>query len=323
VEIDGRQRFVTASFGVRSVPAAVADPEALLRDADAAMYRAKELGKARCEVFDESMRARAVERLDLEGGLRSALERGELHVLYQPQVELATGRIIGAEALLRWQHPERGLIVPPVFIPIAEQTGLIVPIGAWVLDEACRQAATWAEHSGRRLSMAVNVSPRQLATVEFVGIVEAALATSGLAPELLCLEITESAVLADPEAATVVLERLKALGVRLAIDDFGVGYSSLSQLKALLPVDTIKIDKSFVDGVTSDGEDHAIVDSVLRLAKGLGLTAVAEGVETGEQVEALLGLGCRLSQGFHFARPQPPDELERLLSIDALGELAT
>jgi diguanylate cyclase (GGDEF)-like protein/PAS domain S-box-containing protein len=323
VEIDGRQRFVTASFGVRSVPAAVADPEALLRDADAAMYRAKELGKARCEVFDESMRARAVERLDLEGGLRSALERGELHVLYQPQVELATGRIIGAEALLRWQHPERGLIVPPVFIPIAEQTGLIVPIGAWVLDEACRQAATWAEHSGRRLSMAVNVSPRQLATVEFVGIVEAALATSGLAPELLCLEITESAVLADPEAATVVLERLKALGVRLAIDDFGVGYSSLSQLKALLPVDTIKIDKSFVDGVTTDGEDHAIVDSVLRLAKGLGLTAVAEGVETGEQVEALLGLGCRLSQGFHFARPQPPDELERLLSIDALGELAT
>ena len=323
MEIDGRQRFVTASFGVRSVDASLADPEALLRDADAAMYRAKELGKARCEVFDESMRARAVERLDLEGGLRSALERGELHLLYQPQVELKSGRIIGAEALLRWQHPERGLIVPPLFIPIAEQTGLIVPIGAWVLNEACQQAAAWTNHSGRRLSMAVNVSPRQLATTEFVGIVEDALESSGLDPELLCLEITESAVLADPEAATQVLERLKALGVRLAIDDFGVGYSSLSQLKALLPVDTIKIDKSFVDGVTGEGEDRAIVDSVLRLAKGLGLTAVAEGVETAEQVEALLGLGCRLSQGFHFARPQPPDELERLLSIDALGELAT
>ncbi len=322
VELEGRQRFVTASFGVRSVAGPLADPEALLRDADAAMYRAKELGKARCEVFDESMRARAMERLDLEGGLRRALERGELHLLYQPQVELATGRIVGAEALLRWQHPERGLVVPPVFIPIAEQTGMIVPIGAWVLEEACRQAAVWSRGSGRRLGMSVNVSPRQLATTEFIGVVEGALESSGLDPELLCLEITESAVLADPEAATEVLERLKRLGVRLAIDDFGVGYSSLSQLKALLPVDTIKIDKSFVDGVTGDGEDHAIVDSVLRLAAGLGLAAVAEGVETGEQVEVLLGLGCTISQGFHFARPQPPDELERLLAIDTLGEFA-
>jgi diguanylate cyclase (GGDEF)-like protein/PAS domain S-box-containing protein len=323
VELDGRQRFVTASFGVRSVDRNDADPEGLLRDADAAMYRAKELGKARCEIFDESMRARAVERLDLEGGLRRALEREELHLLYQPQVELTTGRIVGAEALLRWNHPERGLVVPPAFIPIAEQTGLIVPIGAWVLNEACQQAAAWERHSGRRLEMAVNVSPRQLATTEFAGVVEDALERSGLEPELLCLEITESAVLADPEAATAVLERLKSIGVRLAIDDFGVGYSSLSQLKALLPVDTIKIDKSFVDGVTGDGEDHAIVDAVLRLAAGLGLAAIAEGVETAEQVEVLSGLGCRLSQGFHFARPQPPEELERLLTIDALGELAT
>jgi diguanylate cyclase (GGDEF)-like protein/PAS domain S-box-containing protein len=322
VELDGRQRFVTASFGVRSLPAGVADPESLLRDADAAMYRAKELGKARCEVFDDSMRERAVERLDLEGGLRHALERDELRVLYQPQVELAGGRIVGAEALLRWHHPERGVVVPPLFIPIAEQTGLIVPIGAWVLEEAARQAAVWAERSGRELTMSVNVSPRQLADDGFAAVVERALADSGLAPHLLCLEVTESAVMADPDAATAVLERLKALGVRLAIDDFGVGYSSLSQLKTLLPVDTIKIDKSFVDGVTGDGEDHAIVDAVLRLAEGLGLSAVAEGVETGEQVEALLGMGCRLSQGFHFARPQPPGELERLLEIDTLGELA-
>jgi diguanylate cyclase (GGDEF)-like protein/PAS domain S-box-containing protein len=323
VELDGRQRFVTASFGVRSLPAGVADPESLLRDADAAMYRAKELGKARCEVFDTSMRERAVERLDLEGGLRHALERGELRVLYQPQVELATGRIVGAEALLRWHHPERGVVVPPLFIPIAEQTGLIVPIGAWVLEEACRQAAIWAQETGRALTMAVNVSPRQLASPEFAGVVGGALATTGLHPNLLCLEITESAVMADPEAATAVLERLKAIGVRLAIDDFGVGYSSLAQLKALLPVDTIKIDKSFVDGVTADGEDQAIVDAVLRLAEGLGLAAVAEGVENAEQVEALLGMGCVLSQGFHFARPQTPGELERLLEIDTLGELAT
>ena len=321
MELDGRQRFVTASFGVRSAKATVADAEGLLRDADAAMYRAKELGKARCEVFDSSMRERAVERLDLEGGLRHALERDELRLLYQPLVELGTGRIIGAEALLRWDHPERGLVVPPVFIPIAEQTGLIAPIGAWVLEEACRQAAVWARN-GRELSIAVNVSPRQLANTDFAGVVGAALATSGLKPGLLCLEITESAVMADPAAATAVLERLKAIGVRLAIDDFGIGYSSLSQLKALLPVDTIKIDKSFVDGVTGNGEDHAIVDAVLRLASGLGLEAVAEGVESPDQVEVLLALGCRLSQGFHFARPQTPQQLEQLLEIDALGELA-
>ncbi len=309
-------------IGVRSISANTADPEELLRDADAAMYRAKELGKARCEVFDMSMRERAVERLDLEGSLRHALDRGELKMLYQPQVELSTGRITGAEALIRWYHPERGLIVPPAFIPIAEQTGLIVPIGAWVVEESCRQAAKWAATGDRDLSVSVNVSPRQLAAGDFPKVVESALEATGLDPRLLCLEITESAVLADPEAATVALERLKALGVRLAIDDFGIGYSSLAQLKALLPVDTIKIDKSFVDGLNNNSEDTAIVDAVLRLAAGLNLSAVAEGVETAEQVEALLALGCSLSQGFHFARPQPPEELERLLAIDALGELA-
>ena len=309
-------------IGVRSISANTADPEELLRDADAAMYRAKELGKARCEVFDMSMRERAVERLDLEGSLRHALDRGELKMLYQPQVELSTGRITGAEALIRWYHPERGLIVPPAFIPIAEQTGLIVSIGAWVVEESCRQAAKWAATADRDLSVSVNVSPRQLAAGDFPKVVENALEATGLDPRLLCLEITESAVLADPEAATVALARLKALGVLLAIDDFGIGYSSLAQLKALLPVDTIKIDKSFVDGLNNNSEDTAIVDAVLRLAAGLNLSAVAEGVETAEQVEALLALGCSLSQGFHFARPQPPEELERLLAIDALGELA-
>jgi diguanylate cyclase (GGDEF)-like protein/PAS domain S-box-containing protein len=321
VELDGRQRFVTASFGVRSLPVGVADPEALLRDADSAMYRAKELGKARCEIFDDSMREKATERLDLEGGLRHALDRGELKLLYQPQVDMNDGRIVGAEALIRWYHPERGMVVPPVFIPIAEQTGLIVEIGAWVVQEACRQAAEWARTVDRPLSVSVNVSPRQLADGDFTGVVRDALKDTGLAPHLLCLEITESAVLADPDAATEVLENLKALGVRLAIDDFGIGYSSLSQLKALLPVDTIKIDKSFVDGVTGNGEDNAIVDAVLRLAAGLRLSAVAEGVETPEQVEALLALGCSLSQGYHYARPQSPEDLDRLLAIEALGEL--
>jgi EAL domain-containing protein (putative c-di-GMP-specific phosphodiesterase class I) len=312
---------VTASFGVRTASAGAAEPEELLRDADAAMYRAKELGKARCEIFDASMHERAVERLDLEGGLRGAVERGELRVLYQPQVELASGHIVGAEALVRWEHPARGLVVPPVFIPIAEQTGLIVPIGAWVLRQACAQAATWADSTGRRLTVSVNVSPRQLADDDFPATVSAALAETGLEPELLCLEITESAVMADPDAAAEALSELKALGVHLAIDDFGTGYSSLGQLKALLPVDTIKIDKSFVDGITTAGEDRAIVDAVLRLASGLGLAAVAEGVETVEQARELLELGCGLSQGYHFARPQPAAELERMLEIDRLGEL--
>jgi EAL domain-containing protein (putative c-di-GMP-specific phosphodiesterase class I) len=196
-----------------------------------------------------------------------------------------------------------------------------VEIGAWVLAEACRQAAEWSRKVDRPLSVAVNVSPRQLADGDFVATVRTALEASGLAPGLLCLEITESAVLADPDAATEVLEALKSLGVRLAIDDFGIGYSSLSQLKALLPVDTIKIDKSFVDGVTTDHEDGAIVDAVLRLAAGLKLSAVAEGVETAEQVDALRALGCRLAQGYHYARPQAPDDLDRMLAIDALGEL--
>jgi diguanylate cyclase (GGDEF)-like protein/PAS domain S-box-containing protein len=323
VELDGHQRFVTASFGVRSATAGATEPEELLRDADAAMYRAKELGKARCEVFDASMHERAVERLDLEGGLRGAIERNELRVLYQPQVEMASGQIVGAEALLRWQHPERGLVVPPVFIPIAEQTGLIVPIGAWVLRESCRQAAAWAAATGRRLTISVNVSPRQLADEEFPRTVAGILRETGLEPGLLCLEITESAVMADPEAAAAALAVLKSLGVRLAIDDFGTGYSSLGQLKALLPVDTIKIDKSFVDGITLAGEDRAIVDAVMRLAAGLGLRAVAEGVESAEQVRELLALGCDLSQGYHFARPQPPADLERMLEIDRLGEFAS
>jgi diguanylate cyclase (GGDEF)-like protein/PAS domain S-box-containing protein len=322
VELDGNHRYVTASLGLRVLSGGGADPEELLRDADAAMYRAKELGKARSEVFDASLHERAVERLDIEAGLRHALERGQLRLLYQPQVDLRTGRIAGAEALLRWEHPTRGTIVPPAFIPIAEQSGLIVPIGAWVIQEACRQAAEWQSTLGRSLHVSVNVSPRQLSSSDVPGAVEAALAESGLDPALLTLEITESAVLADPNATTTALERLKAIGVGLAIDDFGTGYSSLSQLKALLPVDTIKIDKSFVDGVTAGGDDHAIIDAVLRLAARLGLDAVAEGVETAEQAAQLLGLECGYAQGYHFARPQPAGDVTRLLDLDSLGEPA-
>ena len=310
--LDGEQRFITASVGLSLAGPGDdrAEPQALLRDADAAMYRAKELGKARCEVFDDSMRQRAVERLELESALRGAEARGELRLHYQPQVTLPEGRITGVEALLRWEHPEHGLIPPLRFIPIAEQTGVILPIGAWVIREACRQAAAWGDPS---LLMSVNVSPRQLGAPEFVAVVAEALEETGLAPESLCLEITESAVLADADAALVMLRELKALGVKLAIDDFGVGHASLRHLRQLLPVDTLKIDKSFVDGILSDDDDSAIVEAVVRLAHSLGLEAVAEGVEHAEQAERLSGMLCQAAQGYHFARPLPAGEVARLL----------
>jgi diguanylate cyclase (GGDEF)-like protein/PAS domain S-box-containing protein len=317
IVVDGEQRFITASVGL-----SLADPDAegetqahvLLRDADAAMYRAKEMGKARTEVFDASMRARAVERLELEAALRGAIDRDELVLHYQPQVSLPEGTITGVEALLRWQHPERGIIPPLSFIPIAEQTGLILPIGAWVLREACRQLAAWGRPD---LLMAINVSPRQLGGADFRATVADAIADSGVAPEQVCLEITESAVLADVDAATATLRDLKELGVRLAIDDFGVGHASLRHLRQLLPVDTLKIDKSFVDGILSDAEDSAIVEAVVKLAHSLGLEAVAEGVEEAEQAEALSGMFCQSAQGYHFARPQPAADLAALLSAPA------
>ncbi|MDQ5807936.1 MAG: EAL domain-containing protein, partial [Actinomycetota bacterium] len=289
----GEQRYLTASIGI----CLATDTEAadLIRDADAAMYRAKELGKARCEVFDSELREQVVERVELEAALRGAIERDELHLEYQPLVELATGRITSVEALLRWEHPELGRIPPLRFIPVAEQTGLIAEIGAWVLRVACRQAAEWDED----LEIAVNVSPRQLAAPAFRDHVGAALAAAGLPPHRLCLEVTESAVIADLEEADRTLRGLRQLGVRLAVDDFGVGYASLSQLKALPPVDVLKIDRSFVSGVLNGGEDRAIVEAVVGLAHSLGLQTVAEGIETAEQGEALRALNCVLGQGYH------------------------
>jgi diguanylate cyclase (GGDEF)-like protein/PAS domain S-box-containing protein len=317
--IDGQQRFVTASVGV-ALSHGENDAEELVRDADAAMYRAKELGKARCELFDQSMRKRAVERLELETDLRSALAKDELRLHYQPSIELGSGRVVGVEALLRWDHPELGLLAPDRFIPLAEQTGLIVPIGEWVLTEACRQLSEWGlEH----LTVAVNVSPRQLASPGLVEAVTRALENADLLPSRLCLEITESAVIADPDAAVAKLHRLKGLGVRLAVDDFGIGYSSLANLRELLPVDILKIDRSFVNGLDMNSDDRAIVESVIRLARSLSLDAVAEGVETADQAELLTALECSHAQGFHFARPLAPAQLAELLATEAFGELTS
>ncbi|HEX7300050.1 MAG TPA: EAL domain-containing protein [Solirubrobacteraceae bacterium] len=311
VVIDGERRYISASVGLtQSAPEEAIDADSLLRDADAAMYRAKELGKSRCETFDASMRRDAVERLELESGLRKALDEGELRLAYQPVVTLADGRIIAVEALLRWHHPVHGVIEPLRFIPTAERNGLIIPIGAWVLHEACLQLAAWGDE---RLSMSVNVSARQLGSSDFVESVRSALDGSGVAPGRLCLEITETAMMADLGAMIHTLNALKGIGVRLAVDDFGVGYASLRQLRELLPVDTLKIDKSFVDGITDDADDAAIVEGVVRLAHSLGLQAVAEGVETAEQVALLQAWSCQAGQGYHFARPVEPEGIARLI----------
>jgi EAL domain-containing protein (putative c-di-GMP-specific phosphodiesterase class I) len=309
--LDGERRYVTASVGMSFSASGEHDPHALLRDADAAMYRAKDMGKSRCEVFDDSMRERAMERLELESGLRHALEDGELRLVYQLLVTLDDGRISGVEALLRWDHPIFGMVAPLRFIALAERNGLIIPIGAWVLGEACRQLAAWGDHA---LSVSVNVSARQLGSTDLVDVVRAALEDSGIDPRRLCLEITETAMMADPGAIGETLCPLKALGVRLAVDDFGVGHASLRQLRALLPVDTLKIDKSFVDGITDDADDAAIVEGVVRLAHSLGLQAVAEGVETAEQVAMLRTFSCQTGQGYHFARPAEPEAIARMLS---------
>jgi len=310
--LDGEARFVTASVGLavagdHGSPAAA---NGLLQDADAAMYRAKERGKARCEIFDDSMREVAVRRLELEGSLREALANGQLHLDYQPQVRLPDGEITGVEALIRWRHPQLGTISPAEFVPMAERLGLIVEIGAWVIREACCQARRW----DRDLEVAVNVSTRQLAHGGLTATVRDALADSGLAPHRLCLEITETALMADIDRARAILAELRELGVLLAVDDFGVGHASLRHLRELLPVDILKVDKSFVDGVVDDCEDAAIVAAVVRLAVGLGLECVAEGVETAEQAAELAAMGCHIAQGYHFARPLAPERVAELLA---------
>lgn len=304
--LEGRSRYLSASLGVAVADGSDVQAEELLRDADAAMYQAKEHGKARLEFFDSTVRTRAVERLELEAELRDALARGELSLVYQPEIALADTTLFGTEALLRWQHPVHGHVSPMRFVPIAEQSGLIVPIGQWVLEQACRQAALWRAEGREDFVMAVNLSPRQLSSPDLADCVATALAESGLPPSSLCLEITESAIMEDPEAAHRILQGLRALGVRLAIDDFGVGYSSLSHLKYLLPVDMIKIDKTFVDGLLDDGDSRAIITAIVELAHALGVQAVAEGVETADQALALRSMGCHTAQGYHFARPLPP-----------------
>jgi diguanylate cyclase (GGDEF)-like protein/PAS domain S-box-containing protein len=305
--------FLATSLGIAIARGNDDRAEDLIRDADAAMYRAKERGKGRYEIFDEAMRADAVARLETESALRRAVERGELRLHYQPEVNLATGAVRGFEALVRWDHPQRGLLGPNAFIPLAEETGLIVPIGEWVLREACTEAARWAAVSSEPLTLSVNLSARQLAQQDLVAMVRRAMAETGIDPATLCLEITESAVMESGSATTAQLRALKSLGIRLAIDDFGTGFSSLAHLRRF-PVDVLKIDGTFVAGLGHEPQDASIAAAVISLAHALGLDTVAEGIETEEQLTILRSLGCDLGQGYLFGRPAPIEETVHLLA---------
>jgi diguanylate cyclase (GGDEF)-like protein/PAS domain S-box-containing protein len=313
----GMEVFAGASLGI-AVDQPGIDCDQLLRNADLAMYTAKSLGKNRYEVFAPEMHTHAVDRLEVEAELRRALERGELRVHYQPIVSLETGTVAGVEALVRWEHPDRGLLAPDVFIPVAEECGLIEQLGHWVLVEACAQARRWQVEHPRAvpLTVSVNVAPRQLRDPRIVDDVSRALTATSLPPECLTLEITEGAMMQDTELALVHLSALKDLGVRLAVDDFGTGYSSLSYLQRF-PIDVLKIDRSFVSGIDRGPEESGLARAIVRLAQTLRLVAVAEGVENQSQAELLRDLGCPLAQGYLYSRPCPAPELTPMLaSVD-------
>ena len=308
--------FVTMSIGIALASGGRARPESLVENADAAMYRAKARGGNRREVFDQAMRARAKRRLAMHSSLYRAVERREFRVLYQPIHALGSGRPLGAEALVRWEHPDRGLIEPGEFIALAEETGLIVPIGTQVLREACRQARAWAV-TGSRMGIKVNLSGRQFAHPNLAEVVAEILAETGIDPATVYLEITETVLMEDVESTSTALAELKSLGVSLTVDDFGTGYSSLAYLKRF-PVDELKVDRAFVAGLLTDQEDSAIVTAVINLAHTLGLNAVAEGVETAEQLTRLRELGCDIGQGYYFGRPLPADAMASRLGLAAV-----
>ncbi|HEY0099161.1 MAG TPA: EAL domain-containing protein [Pyrinomonadaceae bacterium] len=305
--------FITVSIGVAIGATGYQRPEEILRDADTAMYRAKQLGKARYEMFDEAMHTRAMDRLGLERDLRRAVERQELFLQYQPIVSLGSGSLRGFEALVRWQHPERGIISPVEFIPLAEETGLIIQIGGWVLREACRQMSRWQDipRQDKPLQISVNLSCKQFLQPDLLEQIQAVLQETGLDPRSLKLEITESVVMENIETATSTLERLQAFGVELSIDDFGTGYSSLSYLQHF-PVSTLKIDRSFVSRMTESAGTAEIVRTIMHLGQNLGMNVIAEGVETEQQSAQLKALGCEFGQGYYFSRPMDSDAAEAL-----------
>jgi diguanylate cyclase (GGDEF)-like protein len=314
VLLAGREVVITPSIGLVLNPAA-RTPTELMRDADAALYQAKAQGRGQFALFDQAMNTRALARLDLEADLRRALQQNQFALVYQPILALPSRRIVGVEALIRWHHPERGIVSPLDFIPIAEETGLISPIGRWVLTEACRQLGEWqrTNPAAADLTLSVNLSAREFLQPDSIEAIAAVLAEYGIAPDRLQLEITESVLMEDAATTILTLNALNTLNVRLAIDDFGTGFSSLAYLKRF-PLDTLKIDRLFIDKLDTDEDDAAIVRAIVTLAQTLGLTVVAEGIEREAQVGLLVGLGCEQGQGYHFARPLPPAALDALLA---------
>lgn len=308
--LDGRDVVLTASIGIAVYPDDGHDAASLLKHADTAMYHAKDSGRDNCQFYSASLTQRAQQRLNLENNLRHALDRGEFRLVYQPQLDLASGRIHSVEALIRWDHPTDGTISPMEFIPLAEENGLIVPIGEWVLRTACGDAARW-QREGHGLTVAVNLSPMQFKDPNLVKTVLDILAQTALTASLLELEVTETAVMEDSVATLATLEALNGHGVQIALDDFGTGYSSMNYLKRM-PLNNLKIDKSFVQGLPHDRDNHAIVRAILSLARNLGFSVTAEGVETIEQVEALRGMACDSLQGYYFSRPVPAADIPAL-----------
>jgi diguanylate cyclase (GGDEF)-like protein/PAS domain S-box-containing protein len=304
--------LVTMSVGIAMTSSGPITPEALLASADAAMYRAKEEGRARSAVFHPGMGQRSIVRPDWERSLGRAIERGELRLAYQPIVRLRDGQMAAAEALVRWQHPDRGLLGPADFIELAEASGLVVPLGEWVLDEACRQAKAWCTALSGPPLVSINLSARQVAEPGFAERVESALDEHDLDGRRLCLEITEGVLMADSLVGVSTVGRLKDLGAQVCVDDFGTGFSSLARLRRF-PIDFLKVDRTFVDGLGKESEDSAIVSAVVGLARSLGLVAVAEGVETPQQAARLAEIGCRYAQGYHYCPPVSSEEVTELL----------
>ena len=310
-QLDGHQLFISASIGISLFPSDSLNAEQLLRNADSALFKAKSAGREGYALYTEELTAHAQHRVEMAGELRRALEQDELRVYYQPVHDLSNSRLIGVEALVRWEHPQRGLVSPGEFIPIAERTGLIAEIDAWVMEHSCRQMCQWLQEGVELSFIAVNVSSRLFARRELYQQVEKVLDDTGLDPALLELEVTESAVMDDPEVALEQLHRLRELGVSLAIDDFGTGYSSLLRLKRL-PVQKLKIDQGFVAGLPWDEDDAAIVRVVIALAQSMGMQVQAEGIEQADQARFLLDQSCDLGQGYWFGRPMPADQLDWL-----------
>jgi diguanylate cyclase (GGDEF)-like protein len=309
--IAGHDLTVSSSMGIVVSTGHEESAESLIRNADAAMYRAKRQGVA-YEMFDDGMRSRVRARARTESDLHRAIEEREFRLLYQPQVDLRSGRVVGLEALLRWDHPERGVVEPAEFLWLAEETGMITKIGEWALRQSCLHARAWGARNGSPLRVSVNLSARQHRDPDLVDLVERILTETRTDPATLCLEITESVLVTDADAAAPTLHALKGLGVKLSIDEFGTGHSSLGSLKRF-PLDMLKVDRSFVSGLGTDTEDAAIVTAIINLAHSLGLQTVADGVETKEQVDELRALGCDVGQGFYFARPRPSDAIAELL----------